>query len=228
MSCILNIDTASELATISMARDGLLISSLSNGDQKDHAAFLQPGISQLCLNSGIPLSQVDAVAVSAGPGSYTGLRVGMASAKGLCYALSIPFITLDTLQIAAFTCLDQQSANERYKDHLLCPMIDARRMEVFTAVYDHQLNIILPPAALVLDEHSFTEQLHDHAILFFGSGSDKWRSISNHPNVTFVTFSSDPKYMCRLSEKAFDEKNFTQLADSQPLYLKEFHFTTKK
>ena len=133
MSLILNIDTASEKAHVSFAKNGLIINSLSCESQKEHASFLQTAIQQLTKNTNIFLTDIDAVAVTAGPGSYTGLRVGMASAKGLCYALKKPLITISSLEVLTISALDLfQNTGESV---LLCPMIDARRMEVFTAVY---------------------------------------------------------------------------------------------
>ena len=140
MSLILNIDTATEKAHVSFAKDGLVINSLYSESQKEHASFLQTAIQQLTKLSGVQLKDLDAVAVTAGPGSYTGLRVGMASAKGLCYALKKPLITLGTLEI--LTCFCYWIVFKiTMTPVLLCPMIDARRMEVFTAIYKTDLSV---------------------------------------------------------------------------------------
>jgi len=136
MSLILNIDTASENAHVSLAKDGQVLHTLSNDSQKEHASFLQAAIEQLIKNAAVSFKEVDAVAVTAGPGSYTGLRVGFASAKGLCYALKKPFITIGTLEVLTVSALQlyPPAADENI---LCCPMMDARRMEVFTAIYHH-------------------------------------------------------------------------------------------
>ena len=137
MSLILNIDTASEKAHVSFAKDGMVLDSISSGSQKEHASFLQSAIQQLTKITGIVLKDINAVAVTAGPGSYTGLRVGMASAKGLSYALKKPLITISSLEVLTASALQLFPGTD--KTILLCPMLDARRMEVFTAVYLNDL-----------------------------------------------------------------------------------------
>lgn len=226
MSLILNIHTASEKAHVSFAKDGLLLASLSNESQKEHAAFLQTVIQQLCKTTATHLSEIDAVAVTAGPGSYTGLRVGMASAKGLCYALKKPLITMSTLEILTV------SAMELFPDTadavLFCPMMDARRMEVFTAVYQKDLSVCMTPCAMILDEHSFEKELLKNKILFFGSGSGKWKVICNNTNASFAQVEILPQSMCRHSNTLFLRNNFADLAYSEPFYLKEFQSVIKK
>jgi tRNA threonylcarbamoyladenosine biosynthesis protein TsaB len=221
MSLILNIDTASENAHVSLARDGQLLHSLSSESQKEHAGFLQAAILQLIKTSGINLKEVDAVAVTAGPGSYTGLRVGFASAKGLCYALKKPFITIGTLEVLTASALQlyPPSADENI---LFCPMIDARRMEVFAAMYKHDLTICMQPCAIILDEFSFGKELLENKILFFGSGSEKWKQICKSTNALFKSVSILPQSMSKSSNALFSQKKFTDLAYSEPFYVKEF------
>ena len=225
MSLILNIDTASEHAHVSFAKDGLILHSLSNESQKEHAAFLQAGIQQLIKSIDINLKDIDAVAVTAGPGSYTGLRVGMASAKGLCYALKKPLITIGTLEVLTASALQLFPTSN--KDLLYCPMLDARRMEVFTAVYKYDLTIQLKPCAMILDELSFEKDLLRNKIVFFGSGSVKWKLLCKHTNAIFETVSILPESMSKFSSMVFLEKKFTELAYSQPLYIKEFQTVIK-
>ena len=225
MSLILNIDTASENAHVSLAKDGLVLHSLSNESQKEHAAFLQAGIQQLIKSVTINLKDVDAVAVTAGPGSYTGLRVGLASAKGLCYALKKPLITIGTLEVLTASAFELFPTDN--KDLLYCPMIDARRMEVFTAVYKHDLNIQLQPCAMILDELSFEREFLNNQIVFFGSGSDKWKLLCKHENAIFKTVAILPKSLGKSTNALFLEKKFTELAYSEPLYLKEFQTVIK-
>ena len=224
MSLILNIDSSSAIAFVSIAKNGVALASITNPDQKDHAGFIQTGIQQLIKKTGIELNQLDAIAVNAGPGSYTGLRVGMASAKGLCYALGKPFITINSLLILAASCLEQVSRDPQYEDHFLCPMIDARRMEVYTALYDQDLKILSEPQAMILDENSFHEQLSKKRILFFGNGATKWKDLVKDPNAHFCSISEYSVAMNRLSHEACNKDQFTELVDSQPIYLKEFHF----
>lgn len=219
MSLLLNIDTATEAAYVSVARDGIILRSLNNLSQKDHASFLQVAIQQLTKDTGISLQELDAVAVTAGPGSYTGLRVGLASAKGICYALNKPLITLNTLAVWATAAILATKEEEA----LFCPMIDARRMEVFTAVYNRQLDIILPPCALVIDENSFAGLLQDHTILFFGNGAAKWQQVAKQTHARFTDLTVIPAAMSELAANHYDNHRFTALADSEPIYLKEFH-----
>ena len=220
MALILNIDSASENAHVSLAREGQVLHTLTSGSQKEHAAFLQTAIHDLTKITGIHLKEIDAVAVTAGPGSYTGLRVGMASAKGLCYALKIPFITISSLEVLTVSAL--QIYTEPQENILFCPMIDARRLEVFTAVYQHDLNIYLQPCAMILNEFSFEKELLNNKILFFGSGLEKWKNICTQPNALFMSISTLPQSLSKLSNRLFLEKKFTDLAYSEPFYLKEF------
>jgi len=224
MSLILNIDTSGELAQVSFSKDGKVLHYLSNESQKDHASFLQPGILQLTKISGIALKDIDAVAVTAGPGSYTGLRVGMASAKGLCYALKKPLIALNTLEVLTVSAI-LLFADEKKPDRY-CPMIDARRMEVFTAIYNKDLDPYLSPRPLILNEMSFEKDLAANKILFFGSGSVKWKEVCNHPNAIFEQVPTLPEGMSICSNGMAIKKQFTDLAYSEPFYLKEFQTLT--
>jgi len=223
MGVILNINTATDTAQVNFATSGIVVSTLSNAIQKDHAAFLQIAIQELVAKTGISLSGIDAVAVTYGPGSYTGLRVGLASAKGLCYALKKPLITINTLEALTLS-LQQTLQNDDINEALLfCPMIDARRMEVFTAIYNKPLKLFLQPCAMVLDETSFNKELENNSILFFGNGSLKWRNICTHLNASFADISEiSASGIATLSHQYLLQKKFTELAYSEPLYLKEF------
>lgn len=223
MSVILNIDTAIDTAYVSIAKDGEILASLSNTAQKDHGGFLQPAIQELTHKTGIPMKDFEAIAIAAGPGSYTGLRVGMASAKGLCYALNIPLITIGTLEILAFAAILETQNSASSNQSLLCPMIDARRMEVFTALYDQQLKLVLDPCAMVLEEISFANNLLKNQVLFFGNGSKKWEMICRNKNAQFMPVSNNPLAMSKLAHTNFENKDFANLAYSEPLYLKEFY-----
>jgi tRNA threonylcarbamoyladenosine biosynthesis protein TsaB len=219
MSLILNIDTATENAILSIAEDGNVLHFVENDKQKDHASFLHIGIKLLLKNCTIHLTDIDAIAVVNGPGSYTGLRVGMASAKGLCFALNKPLIAINTLTVMAHSALQ----NEADTGYLLCPLLDARRMEVFFALYDNELNVIVPPQAIELDIDFLKEFLNTNKILFFGNAAAKWQKICSHSNVFFKNTITLPSSMGILSYNSLITNKFEDIAYCEPLYLKEFY-----
>ncbi len=218
MNYILNIDTATETAHISIAANGTLLYKLVNEIQKDHAAFVQPAIEQALKDTGLNFADIKAVAVTAGPGSYTGIRVGMASAKGICYALNKPFIAVNTLAVMAKAATLQMSD----ENILYCPMIDARRMEVFTAVYNIALQEVMPPCALILDENSFAGYLQHNTLLFTGNGAAKWKPVINNANALFLQLEQLPVAFAALSYQYYSNKSFANLAYTDPFYIKEF------
>ena len=177
---------------------------------------MHEAIAGLLKTAAIELNNIDAVAVSSGPGSYTGLRVGMATAKGFCYALNCPLITLNTLKIMAFAAKPGNA-------ELLCPMIDARRMEVFTAVFNKELEEIVPAGNMILDEQSFAALLSGNKVRFFGNGSKKWKAISPHPNAIFSETEASALHMIELAENRWLEQDFASLAYAEPFYGKDFH-----
>jgi tRNA threonylcarbamoyladenosine biosynthesis protein TsaB len=220
MALILNIETAVDVASICLAKDGKNLSIAKNESQKDHASWLHIAIKEIFEKNGLELRSVDAIAVTGGPGSYTGLRIGMATAKGICFALDKPLISLNTLLVMANAAKDESA-------DLLCPMIDARRMEVFTAIYRKELNIVKDPAAITLNENSFAEYLSNNSICFFGNGSNKFQAIEKSSQAFFSNIKTDASSMVSLSEKSFTEKKFANLAYVEPLYLKEFYTPAK-
>ena len=222
MSLILNIDTATDIAHISISKSGVILDSVTNKEQKDHGSFLQPAIQQLLKNNFISIQELDAIAISAGPGSYTGLRVGMASAKGLCFALEKPLITISSLEIIAYAAILEAGTQTANTGVLFCPMIDARRMEVFTALYTQQLETLLEPNAMVIEQNSFANYLIENKIFFVGNGAKKWELICKNENALFSNNISNPLAMNKLSFKKYENKDFTNLAYSEPSYLKEF------
>ncbi len=228
MSFLLNIDTATEAAHVSIAKDAVVLKSYQNDQQKDHGSFLQPAIQKLLKDTGIALTDVDAIAVTGGPGSYTGLRVGLASAKGLCYALSKPLIMLNTLEVMTASAIAQLADQPVDISILFCPMIDARRMEVFTAIYDHKIATVLSPRTLILEEDSFKDQLEKNRIVFFGSGSGKWKELCDHANASFEKVIIHPEAMSQLAFMSFSRKQFADPAYSEPFYLKDFQTVTKQ
>jgi tRNA threonylcarbamoyladenosine biosynthesis protein TsaB len=216
VSYILNIDTAVQTASVCLAENEKSIGLKINPSQKDHAAWLHVAIEELLKEKNLVLNQLNAIAVSSGPGSYTGLRVSMAAAKGLCYALQIPLITINTLQMMAAAAVNSTS-------DLLCPMIDARRMEVFTAVFDSSLKEIIPATNLILTETSFQDLLEQNKIRFFGNGSKKFQSISKNTNGIFEVIDATAEYMVQLSFQRLKEQAFADLAYAEPFYGKEFY-----
>lgn len=216
MAFILNIDTATETASVCLANDEAILQMAVNESQKDHASWLQPAIRSLLNKQNIEPSRLKAIAVSNGPGSYTGLRVGLSTAKGLCYSLNIPLITINTLEIMASAFTDTGA-------DLICPMIDARRMEVFTAVYNQGLAAVIQPQAMILNENSFATLLEKNKMIFSGSGVDKFQKLVISKNAFFSTASFNSSLMVKFSRKRFHEKKFADLAYAEPFYLKDFH-----
>jgi tRNA threonylcarbamoyladenosine biosynthesis protein TsaB len=223
MALILNIDTAVEAASVCLSKDGKILSISKNEKQKDHASWLHVAIKEIFEKNNLAISSINAVAVTQGPGSYTGLRIGMATAKGICYALNKPLITLNTLTVMTSGALKTIDSGLPTNDFLLCPMIDARRMEVFTAIYSKDLKIIKEPAAITLTEKSFDEELANNSICFFGNGSNKFQKIKNDRNAFFSEINFDAGSMVLLSEEKFSKNEFADLAYAEPLYLKEFY-----
>ena len=221
MSYILNIDTAVTTASVCLAKDSKPVALQINPSQKDGASWLHTAIKELMEEAGIFLQQLDAIAISSGPGSYTGLRVGMSAAKGLCFALQKPLITINTLQMMAVAAQDETTT-------LLCPMIDARRMEVFTAIYNQKLEEILPPANIILTEGLLSDVLNHQKICFFGNGSPKFKNISQSVNAHFKTIEASAKHMTALSFSAFEQNIFANLAYAEPFYGKSFHLPNVK
>jgi tRNA threonylcarbamoyladenosine biosynthesis protein TsaB len=226
MSLIINIDTATEAAHVSIAKDGVVWQQAFNTNQLDHAGFLQVAVKVIMDKAAVSFAEVDAIAVTIGPGSYTGLRVGLASAKGLCYALKKPLIAIGTLDVLAKSALISPEKTVLTPQTLLCPMIDARRMEVFTAVFDQSLKTILPAQALILDETSFKDLIERQPIAFLGNGSQKWKIICPYPSAVFLDVTINPLAMSELSEQKFIDQNFSDLAYTEPTYIKEFYINT--
>ena len=223
MALILNIDTAVESASICLASDDNILELSINENQKDHAAWLHSAIADLLKKSGKNINNLDAVAVSIGPGSYTGLRVGLASAKGLSYALNIPLLAIGTLKMIAVAAKEKSNVAT-----YICPLIDARRMEVFTSLYDRSLNEINAPSAMIIDENSFADILASEKILFCGSGSKKLQTIIKSENALFNYEAANAAHLSQLSYYSFRNREFADLAYAEPLYIKEFYSSPHK
>ncbi len=221
MALILNIDTALENGSICLSRGEAPLEVVNNSSQKNHASWLLEAVQTLLQRQNCQPGELSAVAVTAGPGSYTGLRIAMSSAKGMCYALKKPLININTLDMMVWAAKDEE------KD-LLCPMIDARRMEVFTALYEPDLKKIWGPRNLILDADSFSDFLAENRICFFGNGSIKWSSLVHNTNAVFKSIEVTAEHMVKLSYAKYLEGNFANLAYAEPDYGKEFYTRPSK
>lgn len=220
MSLILNIDTALTAASVCLAKDDEVVQLAINDNQKDHAAWLHSAIASLLQNN-FSIHQLDAVGVSIGPGSYTGLRVGLAAAKGLCFALNVPLLAVSTLEMIAYAVKEEAA-------HLICPLIDARRMEVFTALYDKSMKEKTAAHALIVDENSFSSLLDSDKILFCGNGSKKLQALITNTNASFSDTASNASHLAPLTLTHFRKEEFVDLAYTEPLYIKEFYSPDRK
>ena len=227
MAIILNIDTSTEVCSVALCGDGMILSHHEDFDGRNHALFLS-GFIKKCLDYLKERElKLEAIAVSMGPGSYTGLRIGLSEAKGLAFSLNIPLIGINTLQLLATTVMF--SLEEQDDNTLYVPMIDARRHEVFTAVYDNALREIVKPQPLILDDDSFQNLLVDNKMFFFGNGSNKAKDFIKSANALFVPDVVPlATNMLALSELAWHKREFLDLAYSTPWYFKEFQATTPK
>jgi tRNA threonylcarbamoyladenosine biosynthesis protein TsaB len=222
---ILNIETSSTVCSVSLSKNDELISFKEINDGFTHAENLHIFIEEVLKAANISVKDLNAVAISKGPGSYTGLRIGVSAAKGLAFSLNIPLIALDTLQIMTNSALVKNETNVVY-----CPMIDARRMEIYTAVYDKDLKQLKETEALIVDEKSIQPFSKFDKIYFFGDGMQKCKEVlSTLKNAHFIdSILPSAKNMCDLSYKKYSEKKFEDVAYFEPFYLKDFLILTKK
>ena len=228
MAVILNIDTTTNVCSTALTAEGMILCHAEDYSGRNHAALLS-GFIKECLDFAAERElKIEAVAVSMGPGSYTGLRIGLSEAKGLAYALDVPLIGVNTLEL--LTTRVMFSSDSIDADTIFVPMIDARRMEVFTAAYDFALTPIIEPGPMILDNNSFAQILETgRPTLFFGDGSTKAAEVIQAENAVFVPdvvpLAVD---MVALAERAYTQRKFIDLAYSTPLYLKDFQATTPK
>src|SRR5690242_19263538 len=229
MNYILNIHTTSEKAIVNLSSEGNVITSATNSQQKDHAAFLHIAIKKILHEGDIKTKAISAVGVTGGPGSYTGIRVGLATAKGLCFALEIPMMMFNTLELMAFSAIKKPRAKVEEEANF-CPMIDARRMEVFAAVFDQNMNEVTPPIALILNEKSFEELAREKAFYYFGSGAEKFKNLIQNRNqhMHYLPSNISSEALAAWSWNKFQKKEFTNLVNAQPLYVKEFYTPASK
>ncbi len=222
MSFILHIDTTTKLCSVALAKDGILVSLKEEYDEQySHAEKLNLFIEQALVEANLTLHDLSAVAVSKGPGSYTGLRIGVSSAKGICYGLNIPLISTETLLNLAFACRVKIKQQIQGGD-ILIPMLDARRMEVYSQIFDTQLNTVREIKAEIINDTSFSEYTQQQVFLF-GDGASKCAETLNRNNIHVIAnIHPSARYMIDFAHEKFIAKQFEDVAYFEPFYLKEF------
>lgn len=222
---ILLIETGTSTCSVALSENGNVISLKEQNEANIHASQITLFIQDVMKEADKNYSDLDAVAVSMGPGSYTGLRIGISTAKGLCYALDIPLIAIDTIEAMASGLIKSQDLPQ---NALLVPMLDARRMEVYTGIYRSDLNLVEKVSAKIIDENSFKD-FDSCELYFFGNGSDKFKALfENQKNIHFVDFSTSATHLNDLANKKFIANQFEDVAYFEPFYLKDFLVTTPK
>jgi len=227
MALILNLETATPVCSVALSLDGKTIGLKESSNDQSHATRLTSFIQDLLTEHALQADQLDAISLSMGPGSYTGLRIGASVAKGFAYASGKPLVGIATLQALAKGCTtqyaDQISTLTASTPYLLCPMIDARRMEVYTALYDGKGREIRSVEAIVIDSQSFNDLLAEQSIFFFGNGSTKAATVIHHPNAHFFSgLELSASFQSVLAEEQYYRKEFLDTAYFEPRYLKEF------
>jgi tRNA threonylcarbamoyladenosine biosynthesis protein TsaB len=227
---IINIETTATHCSVALAQHGTMIGRIADTTPLTHAEQITTFIHHLLQENNLAPAQLTAIAISEGPGSYTGLRIGAAAAKGLCFALDIPLIAVSTLESMTEALLQTPEYAHQLPPHAhLVPMIDARRMEVYTATYDVHINNITTCKSIVLDENYLNDDKINPQTVFFGSGASKLNKINNSARFLVIeTDFVDAQYLCRLSYKKYQQNDFENLAYYQPFYLKEAHITKPK
>jgi tRNA threonylcarbamoyladenosine biosynthesis protein TsaB len=220
VALILSIESSADFGSVALHHSGKLISKVELSEERQHATNLAPSIDTLLKQTNTSLKSIDAVAVSKGPGSYTGLRIGVSMAKGICYSLKKEIIGINTLDVIAVNA--RQFAQQ---DDLLCPMIDARRMEVYCKLLDVNLNEIIPTTSVIIEDQLFADKLDNTRILFFGDGSEKCHKYFNSKNAVFIkNISQNAEALGQLAYKKFLNQDFESLNEFEPFYLKEFFY----
>ncbi len=225
MSLLLALETSSTVCSVALFKNTQLLGASELQIEKSHSSHITVMVSQLLENCGATLKDLSAVAVSGGPGSYTGLRIGSSTAKGLCYSLDIPLIEVSTLYSLAAQVIASVPNPENY---LFCPMLDARRLEVYTCLLNQELTEVLPIAPVVLNEDTFNEQLAQLPIIFFGSGADKFKAMkAGSPNALFIHgVVPSAKPIGELALEKYNKQQFEDVAYYEPFYLKDVYITS--
>jgi len=227
MPTIINIETSTDVCSVSLCKDNKVVSLRENKEGLNHAKMLTLFVDELLKENKLDIKDLDAIGVSKGPGSYTGLRIGVSTAKGLCYGAQIPLIAIGTLQAMSVDAINKYNNTE--EDTWFCPMIDARRMEVFCAFYDKNNKIQKDISAEIIDEKSFEEILNNRKVVFFGNGAEKCKNSITHKNAIFIdNIQASAANMAALSNESFINKQFEDVAYFEPFYLKDFVATTPK
>ena len=227
MSCILNIETSTNVCSVALSQDGVCLYEDVNMEGPSHAQVLAGYVKNAVSFADSHAIPIDAIAISKGPGSYTGLRIGVSEAKGVAYGRDAKLLSVPTLKLLTVPIL--LGHEELPENALLCPMIDARRMEVYCALYDRALNEIVQTQALVIDSDSFKDYLDKQPIYFMGNGADKCVETIQHPNAHFIkNIVPRAKNMIPLAEMAMAKEQFEDVAYFEPFYLKEFVATKSK
>lgn len=218
MCYILCIESSTEICSVALAKQNQLLALKENSNGNSHAEQLMPFVDAVLSQADIKVSQINAVCISEGPGSYTGLRIGTSTAKGLCFALNIPLISINTLQTMAW------GARELFPDKpLFCPMIDARRKEVYCAVFDNDLKTIVETHNKIIESNAFADILNQQTIVFSGNGVEKCKNIlPPHPSIIYADTKNSAAYMIDLAYQKYNKQMFENLAYFEPFYLKEF------
>lgn len=227
MAIILNIEASTECCSVALSEDGQIFFNKENHEDRSHAKVLAPFVEEALKTADSRAMHIDAVALSCGPGSYTGLRIASSTAKGVCYGRNLPLITIPTTAVMSVPVL---LLNDLPEDALLCPMIDARRNEVYATVYNRALDIVKETSAEIVTETSFSDILNDVPVYFFGNGAGKCRDIITSSNAHFLDGNHSPlaKWMMPLAERAWLDERFEDIAYFEPFYLKNFVATKPK
>ncbi len=230
MSLILTIETSTEICSVGIAKDGEIISLRESDKGRDHASKVATFTDELFEQSGITAADLDAVAVSMGPGSYTGLRIGVSFAKGLCYGLNIPLIGVGSLESMCAIAQENYEVGllevENWHDVRLCPMVDARRMEVYTQVLDSKSNTISKVEAKIIDEESFSEHNNGTPFLIFGNGAQK--CVELMPWAKLIDVAPSARGIAKIAQRKLSAGEVEDVAYFEPFYLKDFIVTTSK
>ena len=218
---ILHIEASTDICSVALSQDGHVFFERTDRNERSHAKVLAPFVEEALKNADNQGAKINAVAVSCGPGSYTSLRIASSTAKGVCYGRNIPLIAIPT---TAVMCVPVLFSDELPEEALLCPMIDARRNEVYATVYDRALGVVKPTHAEMVTEESYKEFLDKGPVFFFGNGAAKCSSIITHPNAHFLDKFCHPlaKNMMPLAERAWFDERFEDIAYFEPFYLKNF------
>jgi len=216
---LLFLETATEVCSVALSKGNEIVAAVSSHKGNTHAELLFPFIDQVLTEDNCKISELDGVVLSIGPGSYTGLRIGASAAKGICYALNIPLIGVSTLQSIVFGALQSQ---KKQQNILYCPVIDARRMEVFTALFNAKGEMITEVDNKIIDEHSFHNELENNVIYFCGNGMPKCKSVLQHKNAYFIDTRLNASNMLIPSLLKYENQQFEDVAYFEPFYFKEY------